>query len=238
MLNAHPDVFCPAEIKFHADLLGQFPGDPLAHVRLGASIEALDLPRETWLDAFGGAFVALYQEAARRADARRWADKTPENAVNAHHWDRLLDGRMAFVLLVRHPVDVVASMGEAKMDKTVPTTPSGRAEHWVRYTRAGLDFARAHPARSRVIAYEDLASDPEGTTERLCRFLDLPFDQAMIRDYARGGGPGRLEDPKVAYTVGVHADSIGRGRRELDMPTMEEVVRVAGPLMEELGYHA
>ena len=96
LLNAHSRIFCPSEIKFFADLLGQFPNDPLAFGRLGASINALGLDREEWLDAFGAAFVHCYEKAAARAGKSRWADKAPENAVNIAHWDRLLAGRAFF----------------------------------------------------------------------------------------------------------------------------------------------
>lgn len=95
LLNGHPRIFCPPEIKFHKDLLGQFPNDPLANGRLGNSIRALGIPAETWLDEFGRALCRCYDIAVHNAGKKRWADKNPENAVNAAHWDRLLAGRMS-----------------------------------------------------------------------------------------------------------------------------------------------
>lgn len=122
LINAHPRIFCPSELKFHRDLLGQHREDPLAFARLGATMSALGLDQNDWLDEFGRALVRCYERATTAHGKARWADKNPENALNIHHWHRLLSGRMFFILVARHPYDIVASMEEARMDRAIPWT--------------------------------------------------------------------------------------------------------------------
>lgn len=236
LLDSHPRIFCPPEIKFYKDLLGQFPDDPLAHGRLGSSIKALDLPTETWLDEFGRALCRCYELAVRQAGKRRWADKSPENAINAGHWDRLLEGRLAFVLVVRHPLDIIASMEEIGMDKVIPRDAAGRAAHVRDYIAMGLSFVDAHPQRSIVIRYEQLVADPRAELIRLMTFLGEDYDETMLEalpSVQRGEG---LEDPKADSHRGISGDSVGRWKRELSSRDLEVARPVVEPIASRLGY--
>src|SRR5205814_9000660 len=151
LLNGHPRIYCPPEIKFHKDLLRQFPNDPLAHGRLGASIAALGLPDDVWLDEFGRAFVRCFELAAARNGKERWADKNPENTINIWHWHRLLAQNFDFVLVLRHPFDIIASMDEMNMDLIIPTSLVARAEHVRNYIEPGIQYCEAHPSRSSIV---------------------------------------------------------------------------------------
>lgn len=236
LLNGHPGIFCPAEIKFYKDLLGQFPNDPLAHGRLGSSIRALGISTETWLDEFGRALCRCYELAACHAGKRRWADKSPENSINIAHWDRLLNGRLAFVLVVRHPLDIIASMAEIGMDKVIPVDAAGRAAHVSDYIESGLAFLDRHPDRGIIVRYEHLVADPRGALTDLMSFLHEFYDEAMITNLHTGSHGEGLEDPKIRSHAGISTRNVGRWRRDL---TPDEV-RLAAPLLarvsERLSY--
>jgi len=225
--NGHPKIFCPAEIKFHKDLLAQYLDDPLAHGRLGSSIRALDLPTETWLDAFGVALCRCYDIAARRTGKTRWADKNPENALNASHWDRLLDGRRAFVLVIRHPLDVIASIAETPMPRDIPIDIVGRAAHVRDYITAGLAFADDHPERSILVRYERLVREPRDALSELTSFLGEEYDNAMINNLLTGSHGEGIEDPKARRHVDISSENVGRWRRDLST----DQVRLAKPLL-------
>ena len=236
LLDGHPHIFCPPEIKFHKDLLGQFPDDPLAHGRLGSSLRALGLPTETWLDEFGRALCRCYDIATRNAGKRRWADKNPENAVNIAHWNRLLCARMAFVLVVRHPLDVIASMAEIRMNKVIPLDIVGRATHARDYIAAGLAFVEANPERSTVVRYERLVTEPVTVLSELMCFLSEPYDESMIGDLHNDCHGSGLEDPKIGKHAGISSGGISRWRRDLSVVEVDLVKPVIGPIFERLGY--
>lgn len=236
LLNGHSRIFCPAEIKFHKDLLRQFPADPLRHGRLGSSIAALGLAEDVWLDEFGRALVNCYRLAAARQGKARWADKNPENCLNVGHWDRLLGGEFHFVLVLRNPLDVLASMAETPMPLIIPTTLQGRAEHVMGYVDAGLDECEAHPERSTVLRYEDLVSDPTPTVRGLCDRLGERFEPAMLTglDAARHGSG--LEDPKIARRDRPASDSVGRWRADLSGDDQAFLTGFMGPTLRRAGY--
>jgi sulfotransferase family protein len=236
LLNGHARIFCPPEIKFHKDLLGQFPDDPLAHGRLGNSMRALGLPTEIWLDAFGAALCRCYDIASRNAGKKRWADKNPENALNAMHWDRLLGGRMAFVLVVRHPLDVIASMAEIAMNKVIPLDIVGRASHVRDYISAGLAFADSRPDRSTIVSYECLVREPRETLNKLMLFLNEDYDECMVNSlHSKHHGEG-LEDPKASRHVDISSENIGRWRRDISEEEGRLVRPIIAPIAERFNY--
>jgi hypothetical protein len=85
---------------------------------------------------------------------------------------------------------------------------------WRRYVTA----ARSAESPPFELRYEALASDPDGTAEVLAAQLDAPID------------------PLAAALRAVHANSVGRFRRDLTPGELADVEAEAGPLLRELGY--
>ena len=85
---------------------------------------------------------------------------------------------------------------------------------WRRYVTA----ARAVPERTIDLRYEALVADPEGEARRVAKALEVE--------------PG----PLAAAFGEVHADSIGRWRRDLTPEQLADVEAEAGALLRELGY--
>jgi hypothetical protein len=85
---------------------------------------------------------------------------------------------------------------------------------WRRYVTA----ARAAPAQTVEVKYEQLAADPERATEPLAAHI--------------GADPVLL----ARALSGMHAESVGRWHRNLTAEQVAEVEAEAGELMQELGY--
>jgi protein-tyrosine sulfotransferase len=236
LLNGHPRIFCPAEIKFYKDLLGQFTTDPLAHGRLGSSISALGLPTEVWLDEFGHALCRCYDLATRNAGKARWADKSPENAINIIHWNRLLGGRMVFVLVVRHPFDVIASMAETRMDNVFLPDIDARAQHVADYLAAGHSFAKEHAEHSMIVRYEDLVKQPRGTLESLMNWIGETYDEKMISSLGSEIHGLGLQDPKSRRRGEISGENIGRWRRDLSPDDIKRARPIVASIAKLIGY--
>jgi hypothetical protein len=236
LLNGHSRIFCPPEIKFYKDLLQQFPSDPLRHGRLAASMSALGLAEHVWLDEFGKALVRCYELAAAGQGKPRWADKSPENALNIRHWDRLLGGELHFLMVLRHPLDIIASMAETPMPLVIPATPEGRARHVADYVAAGLGYCEAHRDRSSVVRYESLVTDPERALRDLLDRIGERFEPAMLAEPGAARHGAGLEDPKVKVRNRVSADSIGRWRRDLSPEHQQLLQRELAGLLRRLEY--
>jgi len=85
---------------------------------------------------------------------------------------------------------------------------------WRRYVMA----ARAAPSSTVEVGYEALATDPETASEPLA--VHLGVDPVLLTETLRG----------------MHAESVGRWRRNLTREQVDEVEAEAGELMQELGY--
>lgn len=215
ILNGNPGIFCPPEIKFHKDLLGQFPKDPLGFARLGHTIKVLGLPLEEWFDEFGKAYVRCMESATQRAGKKRWADKNPENALNIRHWHRLLKGELRFIMVIRNPLDILASIKEHQMLGAIPSNYDDRIQHIKEYINSGLDYCDKNPDLSYVIRYEDIISEPENTLTTLFNWLGEQWNKESIdklNSHEHGTG---LEDPKAKNFKSIQSSSVERWKKDL-----------------------
>ena len=221
VLNSHSRIHCGPEVKFFRDFYGDYFEDPLRHLRFATSAQAI-LPEADLLEILGRAFVAVHERAAERAGKPRWADKNPENVLYLDQWQRLLRDRWVFVHMVRNPLDTIASIAEVRFPLSVPADLDGRIDLYLRYTRAGLDFAAAHPDRCLRIVYERLAAEPRAGLEALMRWLGEAFEERQMA-FNHATHESGLEDPKVGETSAIHGDSVDRWRSKL---SLEEARRI------------
>src|SRR3954451_5303491 len=138
----------------------------------------------------------LHRELAA-SGKRLLVNKTPSDVFIA---DRLLecwpDAR--FIFLLRHPAAIAASRHAVRPQDTAERN----AEMVLRYGDA-LERARTiHPGLT--VRYEDIASDPRAATQRLCAFLEVPWEASML-EYGRfdhGGYRAGLGDWKEKIRSG------------------------------------
>lgn len=202
LLDSHHRIHCGPEVPFFRDFSGDYPGDPLRHLRFSQAARSL-LPEADLLSVLGGAFLEVHRRAARHAGKRRWADKAPENVLYAEGWRQLLGSRWLMVHVVRNPLDTIASMREARFPLTLPPELSDQIEHYRRHVEAGLEFEELNPGHCRLVVYDQLCSEPQATVEGLMRWLGEDFELGQLAFNASSRGEG-LEDPKIASTSGVH----------------------------------
>jgi hypothetical protein len=81
------------------------------------------------------------------------------------------------IYLLRNPFDLCASMKRRNGHREHIV---GSALSWSRGAEMALRFENEFPDRVHVICYEKLVTDPEPTIQRLCRFLDKPYDPSLL----------------------------------------------------------
>jgi hypothetical protein len=106
---------------------------------------------------------------------------------------------------------------------------------WERKVRkAREDGAALGPGLYHETLYEDLVGDPERECERLCGFLGVPYDDAMIRFHE---GRERVEPGRGAKSAWLRVTSGLRDwRTQMCAGDVERFEAAAGSLLEELGY--
>lgn len=183
------------------------------------------------------AFYRHHAEAHGKTPLR-WGDKTSMNSLD----DASMAGRepsvvgagtpetlsrllatfpdAQFLHVVRDGCDLVHSHLRGGLYGRVDEA----AKRWLHIERQTRRFAERHREQSIDVRYEDLASNPEGTLRGVCAFLDVEFEAEMaVGRFDRAHNPG---DPRVP----------GKGRRNFSAQEREELQRLIGADLAELGY--
>src|SRR4029079_17476436 len=107
----------------------------------------------------------------------------------------------SFIHLIRDGRDVALSQRERVIDDE-DVTMGAMAERWQRRIAAAREGAdEVKPGIYLEVRYEDLVGDTEATLRRICEFIGLEFDAAML-DYHRRAGdrlPARQTEPPRAH---------------------------------------
>jgi hypothetical protein len=254
MFDSHPKLAIPHESRFVVRMAEnvpqyetpdgfattQFLTDLLRH---RGGIRRWGLPEEDVRAAvtearparYADAMRALYALYARSQAKPRYGDKTPGFVRHMPLLSTLFP-EARFVHVIRDGRDVALSLMEVEWG---PRTIGDAALFWRRRVRPGREVGRALGSdRYREIRYEDLVEDPQGSLERLCAFIGLPYDAQMLHYFERASA-------LVAPTRWSHRHQRlflppTKGLRDWRSQMSKEDVALfealAGELLRELGY--
>jgi acyl transferase domain-containing protein/pimeloyl-ACP methyl ester carboxylesterase/acyl carrier protein len=201
MLAGHPDLFCPPEL--HLLPFNTLEAQQLAlgstYLQEGLQRAVMELMQldadqaETLLAEWRQhrlTMPAVYDKLQQMAAPRRLVDKSPTYSLSLETLKRAeqVFAGAKYIHLVRHPYAVMDSFVRNRMHKIFDldsADPYGLAEQvWQTSNRNITTFLQGiAPSRSQVLRYEDLVADPETAMVRLCDFLGLPFDAAVLKPY-------------------------------------------------------
>ncbi|RSN10653.1 sulfotransferase family protein [Nonomuraea sp. WAC 01424] len=203
MLNSHSRVHSPIETHFRRMTVG-LPTEPVRQAAQLLGHTHSDLEHLVW--------DRLLHRELGRSGKPILVEKTPSNVFA---WRRIAtcwpDAR--FVFLLRHPASITQSWHEADpgrrpMEEAVPRTLS-----YMTY----LQEARTH-LTGLTLRYEDLVARPEDELRRVCAFLGVPWEPAMLEYGAQDHGA-------FVKGIGDWRDKIRAGTvvEARPLPTPEEV---------------
>ncbi len=263
MLDAHPELAIPGETHWVPKLIKsverskQAPDDLadliIDHKRWGdfhldadelrTRIRAVDPPNAA--DVIR-AFYLLYAE---REGKRRYGDKTPGYVQEMPRLQRVLP-EARFIHIIRDGRDV--SLSHLRMNWG-PETYAESARLWRNRIRKARKQA-PQIEHYTEIHFEDLVSDTEGVLRKVCEFVELEFDPAMLDYHERAEGrlaekarelprknrpnqpaEARLESHKLAKEP-PRSDRIGMWRERMTEAEIAEYEAVAGDMLATLGY--
>ena len=262
MLDAHPELTIPPETHFVPDLIRAVRRDGTPEAALAAmkahreweDFSFADAEALAWLRAADGdpgeAVRGFYRAYAARQGKPRWGEKTPRYVVKMRQIQRALP-EARFVHVIRDGRDVALSV----LDRTVRDIDAQHvAKRWMRKIETAREVA---PKLSHYgeIRYEDLIVDTEPTLRRVCDLIELEFDPAMLDYHERSSdrlsemaralpADERYADLSVERRMATHAmttkppdaDRVSRWKRQMSEPDRVEFEKVAGGMLDELGY--
>jgi hypothetical protein len=182
-------------------------------------------------------FALMQEQHAERLGRHRWGDKSLNTERYAETVFRCFpDARI--VHLIRDPRDRYASVLKRWKSKRGGIGTATAA--WLGSVRLGEENQARYPGRYRIVRYETLVHDPEGTLRDLCAFIGEPYDPAMLdmsgaEEFRASGGNSSFG----AFAAGeISARSVGRYRDVLSPRQIAFVQREAVPVMRRHGYEA
>ena len=212
-------------------LAAEFGMDPAEVRAMRAAAPSLG----AFIDRFMGAF-------AEREGKPVWCEKSPRNVLRLDYiWRTFPKAR--FVHIIRDGRDVSCSLrthpkrirvGDAYVPNTVRRPIASCSEHWVKYVSAGL--AHRDDPRYTEVRYEALVEDYAGTTRSLCEALGIEWTPELLdRERIQGArGDTEIVNPEVRQPL--YRNATGRWQKDLSPDELATVMRVAGPLLDRLGY--
>jgi hypothetical protein len=242
MLNHHPEVAIPLESFFIVDYLRAPETVSIARLRsmLIGEYElkewGLDLTEETFegCETPRQLITRLHERYAAEHGKARWGQKTPRlirfgGLIKANY------PKARFVVVLRNPRATVNSLMKSNVHSANALFASKR---WAADVGEGLALKQRYPGDVMEIRYEDLVTQPEQSLRRVCDFLNLPYDPAMLGYHESG-----VEEYSEYYEQ-IHArlaqppqaSRIDAWREELSQADVATVEAVCGDLMGQVGY--
>lgn len=236
LLDSHSRIFCGPEVKFFREFHNDYLFDDLAQFRFFSTVRSLGLSDDELLGIFGKSYIESLDLACRKAGKKRWAEKTPENALHLNTWKRMLNGRFYFILIVRHPLDTLASLMENPFPRIIAKGFEAKVDIYSKYVGHGLAFINANPELCQVIRYEDLVQEPENTLSGLLSEFGESFESGMLLAFRSEERLSGVEDPKIHDERKIHTESIGRYIRDLQPNQITYAVSNLQRFFEQFGY--
>jgi hypothetical protein len=248
LINAHPDVYCPAE----TNLTQVFKEVFFSHSVASGSPHTEEIWQPAAVEGCRRIADEILGAAARRAGKSRWCEKS---LITVEQVDlvRAVFPEAPVLSLVRRCVDVVVSAMEAcpwgvfgyGFDPFVRETPNnhvlGLVRYWIDRVERQLAAEEAAPDTFLRLTYERMVSDPETTMRDVCAFLDLDYDPKYFSSERVFAVPATIgpEDYKINYTSAVHDDSVGRGNLiPIENLVPPELITRVAELEQECGLDA
>lgn len=254
MLNSSSRIAIPPETRFFGQSDPKAGGfhDPLQDAEVEPYIEArradwwwreLGLVVDEFAQAVRGGvrtsrsiYLWMLQRLTSSSGKLRIGEKTPYYGNWAEHLLGMFP-RARFIHLHRDPRDVVASLRSqewwiAKSALSCAMVCGAALDRQAQLRR------KWNEDRLLTVGYEALVAHPERELERICRFLNEPFESSMLRFHERAD-PGFLDlerDWKNLTLQALTNARIERYRRELSDREIRLVEWTLGPLMTDLGY--
>lgn len=180
-------------------------------------------------------FALVEMQHAERVGKPRWGDKS---LGTERYATPILAGYggARIVHMIRDPRDRYASVA-TRWGSRRGGLGAGTAE-WLSSARLGLRHQRRYPDRYRVLRYESLVTDPEGTLRDLCGFIGEEYAPEMLSM----DGAASFRDAGANSSYGKRAseavtpDSIGRFRTVLSPEQVAFIQASAGRSMRKLDY--
>lgn len=232
MLDAHSGLACMDERAFLQDALDSMSASGLMYPEDLGKLDAADHA------AMRARYDKLVAECVTLSDGQRLVDKNPLNLLKLPLIRRLWPNAQ-IILALRHPCDVVLSNYMQHFVSPMFTVMCRTLESTARSYANALSFWHSQQsllaADVLTVRYENLVVDVESNARRIVDFLQLPWEDAVVRVDEHARKRGFISTPSYTQVVQpVYSRSVERWRAYA--PWFGEALPHLRPHAERYGY--
>lgn len=180
-------------------------------------------------------FGAVYQALADSRGATTWLCKSMQNTLFLPQIEEYFPDAK-YIYLYRDGRDVAVSFRKAVVGEK---HFYHIAKEWAETQRLALKHRNIVPAERFIsVSYEELTGHPEPAMQRLCAFLDAPYDRSMLEFYSSDEAK-RAADSSTLWSNVVKPIIANNTRKFIREASKEDVAifeSVAGDVLDALGY--
>jgi hypothetical protein len=180
---------------------------------------------------------ALYGNYSRQFAAERWGDKSPIYTVHVDLLSQIFPSAQ-FIHVIRDGRDVALSMLKSYRGARffyIDLYFAASSWKW-RVSRARSSGVRLGSGRYHEIRYEQLVADPAKILSGICAFLGEAYVPDMAEPYKIARELYHSKGIHSATRRSLSTQSVGRWKTEMSGADQRLFHKVAGDLIEQLGY--
>ena len=172
---------------------------------------------------------AVFSYFAASESKTRWCEKTPQNVQHIETIAKRFPGA-TFVHVVRDGRDSAASF-----NRRWRRTPELTIYRWKKVLREGRRQGSSLGSQSYMeVRYEDLTAEPEVWLRKICDFLAIAFDAAVLESSRPYLDAGQLAGKSA--NNGTLTPNSGKWRQHFSPRKIARLERISGSALREFGY--
>ena len=244
LLDTHEHLACPPETKFSSALEWAFEYPQVAKALFSLGYSRADIYQK--LGHFAEDVLRGY---AARQKKPRWIDKTPAYFRSIPFIDAIFDRRVLYIVLVRQPLDSIASLEQyfshpteydedPELARMVWMHGKGRygwAKYWTEVYERAQWLVKTHPERTHVVRYENLVRDPQENLSRVLEFLGEPPELLDVERAFSMKHTAGYQDSHILKTTRIRTDRMNQWRN-WEVEEIRALWDLVGPVAEWFDY--
>jgi hypothetical protein len=184
---------------------------------------------------YGRLFSLFHLHNAERIGKPRWGDKSLHTE---HYADRVLREypNAKIIHMTRDPRDRYASVRK-RHGRDTPRL-GGSTGRWLFSMNQALRNQKRYPNQYKIVCFEDITRDPQGTMRDVCAFIGEEFAPEMMNmsgaaEHTNVGGNSSFEKIEPGK---ISQKPVGRYREVLSNLEILYIQMFTGKFMQQLGY--
>ena len=239
LLDSHPNISCgPETVRYIPELRSCFDRVMSAEAFRKALPNFLLNEDDVYRILAREPIASLLEPLRKHSGKSRWATKTPSNILHFDFLSRAFPDAY-FIHVIRDGRDCVSSLENVEWWSNTLNNPVSfynAARRWAEYVTTGRKHGQ-QLTRYLEVRYEDLTSDPRREMHKLLEFIGEEWDESILEHNKRRYTYEALVDPSNrAGAAKPIQKPTTNWKSKLSRRQTEIFCRVAGGLLEELGY--